>query len=133
MKKLLKKSLALILALICAMSLGVTSFAMTDIAMPTSGTCGAEGKNLKWSYDAETSTLTIKGNGKICIAQTVTKGECGVDAETVKVAVTCIDTLFVVFVFKIAIEITVIPGKGDVIVLYCPGVGKLSGRRDRTA
>ena len=75
----------------------------------------------------------IKGNGKICITQTVTKGECGVDAETVKVAVTYIDTLFVVFVFKIAIEITVIPGKGDVIVLSCPGVGKLSGRRDRAA
>ena len=65
MKKLLKRSMALILALICAMSLGVTSFAMTDIAMPTSGTCGAEGKNLKWSYDAGTSTLTIKGNGKM--------------------------------------------------------------------
>lgn len=65
MKKFLKRSMALILALICAMSLGVTSFAMTDIAMPTSGTCGANGSNLKWYFDENASTLTIKGKGKM--------------------------------------------------------------------
>lgn len=60
MKKLLKKSLALILALVCAMNLGVVSFAAEEDSPVTSGSCG---ENLTWEFDGSTGTLTISGEG----------------------------------------------------------------------
>lgn len=57
MNKFLKKSIALLLALACALNLAIVSFAAESV---TSGTCG---KDLVWSFDEATGTLTISGVG----------------------------------------------------------------------
>ena len=62
MKKLLKKSLAVLLALLCTMNFAVISFAEDEGAAELSGTCG---ENLTWEFDKATGTLTISGEGKM--------------------------------------------------------------------
>lgn len=61
MAKILKKSLAVFLALVCAMSMTVVSLA--EVA-PTSGQCG---DNVFWSFDESTGTLTISGKGEMVL------------------------------------------------------------------
>lgn len=62
MKNLLKKSLAVLLALLCTMNFAVISFAEDEGAAELSGTCG---ENLTWEFDKATGTLTISGEGKM--------------------------------------------------------------------
>lgn len=59
MKHILKKGIAILLAILCTLNLTVVSFAEETV---TSGTCGA---NASWSFDEVTGTLTISGEGAI--------------------------------------------------------------------
>ena len=53
-------SLILALAMLCAL---LPQAALTASAEVYSGSCGAEGDNLTWSFDTETGLLTITGSG----------------------------------------------------------------------
>ncbi len=53
--------LSLVLTMLCAMLIIMPVTAATIV---DSGTCGAEGDNLKWTLDSE-GTLTISGNGRM--------------------------------------------------------------------
>lgn len=57
MKKVLKKSFALLLAVLCTMNFVVVSF-----AQESSGECG---EKVLWSYDESNGALTISGAGKM--------------------------------------------------------------------
>lgn len=59
MKHILKKGIAILLAVLCAFNLAVVSFAEETV---TSGTCG---ENVSWSYDKMSKELSIFGNGAI--------------------------------------------------------------------
>ena len=59
MKHILKKGIAILLAILCTLNLTVVSCAEETV---TSGTCGA---NASWSFDEVTGTLTISGEGAI--------------------------------------------------------------------
>ena len=66
MKHTRNRLLALALALTMTLStlatgaLAVQQTAVTTMAVKTSGKCG---KNVKWSYDKKTKTVTISGKG----------------------------------------------------------------------
>ena len=53
-------SLILALAMLCTL---LPQAALTASAETLSGSCGAEGDNLTWSFDSETGLLTISGSG----------------------------------------------------------------------
>ncbi len=57
MKSILKKGIAVLLAILCAFNLAVVSFAEETV---TSGTCG---ENVTWSFDEASGTLKISGTG----------------------------------------------------------------------
>lgn len=59
MKHIFKKSIAFLLAALCALNLTVVSFAEETV---TSGACG---ENAEWVYDEESATLTVSGTGGI--------------------------------------------------------------------
>ena len=59
-KKLRILSALLAVAMLLAL-MPTAAFAADD--PPTSGTCGANGDNLTWSFDTTTGTLTISGTG----------------------------------------------------------------------
>ena len=59
MKNFLKKSISILLAMLCAFNLVVVSFAEE---MVISGTCG---ENSKWSFDETSGKLTISGYGEM--------------------------------------------------------------------
>ena len=54
--------LILALAMLCAL---LPQAALTASAETYSGSCGAEGDNLTWSFDSETGLLTISGSGEL--------------------------------------------------------------------
>lgn len=58
------KALSLLLAvlLVCTLLPQTALFASAETC---SGTCGAEGDNLTWSFDPETGELTISGSGEM--------------------------------------------------------------------
>ncbi len=64
MKKALKKVLLLCFTLALILS-SVGLFAVPVSAQVYSGVCGANGNNLKWSFDSNTGVLTISGEGKM--------------------------------------------------------------------
>lgn len=59
MRKIFKKSISILLAMLCAFNLAVVSFAEETV---TSGTCG---ENSKWSFDEASGKLTISGYGEM--------------------------------------------------------------------
>ena len=59
MKHILKKGIAILLAILCTLNLTVVSFAEETV---TSGTCG---ESAEWVYDEESATLTVSGTGEI--------------------------------------------------------------------
>lgn len=59
MRKNFKKSISILLAMLCAFNLAVVSFAEETV---TSGTCG---ENSKWSFDEASGKLTISGYGEM--------------------------------------------------------------------
>lgn len=59
MRKYLKKSISILLAMLCAFNLAVVSFAEETVI---SGTCG---ENSKWSFDETSGKLTISGYGEM--------------------------------------------------------------------
>ena len=65
MKLKMKKTLALILCL--AMLASVFTFTVPVVAADTvySGTCGANGDNVKWELNATTGVMTISGEGEM--------------------------------------------------------------------
>lgn len=62
MKKMLKKSLALVLALVCVMN--IASVIASAATVVDSGTCGDKGDNVKWTLDSE-GTFTVSGEGEM--------------------------------------------------------------------
>ena len=72
-------------------------------------------------------------DGKGGIAQAIAKGIGRFHAEGIKIAVANIDSFLVVFFLQIAVEIAVLLGKGDILIVLCPSVGKLTGRGNNTA
>ena len=65
MKSICKKALAVLMAavLIGGASPAVLRLAVTAVAEPVVGTCGAAGNNLTWSLDTDTGALTVSGTG----------------------------------------------------------------------
>lgn len=59
MKSCFKKSISVLLAILCAFNFAVVSFAEEAV---TSGSCG---ENTEWVYDEESATLTVSGTGEI--------------------------------------------------------------------
>lgn len=59
MKSCFKKSISVLLAILCAFNFAVVSFAEEAV---TSGICG---ENTEWIYDEESATLTVSGTGEI--------------------------------------------------------------------
>ena len=66
-------------------------------------------------------------DGEIRITEAKTEGIGRFHTEAVKITVSYIDTLLIVFVLQIAVEVTVLIGKGNVRILFCPGIGKFAG------
>ncbi len=63
--------LLLFLVLLCVLLFQIAPAAFAEDAY--SGSCGAEGDNLLWSYDPDTTTLTITGSGEMADYQNVTQ------------------------------------------------------------
>ena len=59
----MKKLISILTAFIMTASLSALIPVSADIT--DTGTCGANGDNVKWSYDSSTSTLTLSGTGAI--------------------------------------------------------------------
>ena len=59
----MKKLISILTAFIMTTSLSALIPVSADIT--DTGTCGANGDNVKWSYDSSTSTLTLSGTGAI--------------------------------------------------------------------
>ena len=57
-----------VLAMLFFMSVIISLFAAVSISAATSGTFSAEGASVNWSYDAQSSTLTISGTGDMASA-----------------------------------------------------------------